>query len=315
MMAGGPIVVVNIDAYEVPAPGNFHNHAGNYQTLEVRPIASALGAEINGVDASAVSDEQATELAAALYRHKVIFLREQQLSHSDQENLTLRFGPFGVDAYTPGLPEHENVQRVVKEADDRVAMVFGGAWHTDSAFLECPPAISMLYCVDAPPYGGDTWFANTVLAHGFLSATMQQMLRPLKVHMSARNVLAGIQNKNRPEDSMNAVADALEHQQMMVRGSFHPLVRRHPETGEQSLYVDQTYSVGIEGMHHHEAAALINFLVQHATQPAFTCRIRWEPDMLVMWDNRSTVHHAFNDYDGFRREMFRTIVEGEQPSA
>ena len=146
-------------------------------------------------------------------------------------------------------------------------MVFGGAWHTDSAFLSRPPAISMLYCVDAPPYGGDTWFANTVLAHQFLSSTMQAMIAPLKVHMSARNVLAGIQNKTSREDSMNAVADTLDHEQMMIRGSFHPLVRRHPETGEQALYVDQTYSVGIEGMHHNEASSMIDFLVQHATQP------------------------------------------------
>lgn len=306
---------INIDAYEVPRPGDFDNHAANYQAIEVRPIASALGAEILGVDASNISDQAAADLASALYRHKVVFLRGQRLTHRDQENLTLRFGPFGVDAYTPGMPGHENVQRVVKEANERVAMVFGGAWHTDSAFLSRPPAISMLYCVDAPPYGGDTWFANTVLAHQFLSPTMQAMIAPLKVHMSARNVLAGIQNKTSREDSMNAVAETLDHEQMMIRGSFHPLVRRHPETGEQALYVDQTYSVGIEGMHHNEASSMIDFLVQHATQPVFTCRIHWEPDMLMLWDNRATLHHAFNDYDGYRREMFRTIVEGETPSA
>ena len=112
---------------------------------------------------------------------------------------------------------------------------------------------------------------------------------------------------------MTAVADELPEQKMMIDGCYHPLVRTHPVTGRKSLYVEQSYSLGIEGMTKAEASALIGFLVQHITQPLFTCRVRWENNMLVMWENRTTIHHAFNDYDGFRREMYRTIVEGEEP--
>ena len=314
MATGALKLAVNLDAYEVPSPGHFDNHALRYQHITTKPIASALGAEVLDLDLALLTDETFAELARALYHHKVVFLRDQHISHADQENLTRRFGPFGVDAYTPGIPGHDNVQRVVKEADEKVAMVFGGTWHTDSAFLERPPAISILYAVDAPPYGGDTWFANTALAYNFLSPTMQAMIDPLQVHMSARNVVAGIKNKSRSEDSMNAVSEQLDHEQMMIRGNFHPLIRRHPETGAHTLYVDQTYSVGIQGMSKKESTALISFLVEHATQPVFTCRIRWEPNTVLLWDNRATVHHAFNDYDGFRREMFRTIVEGEKPA-
>jgi len=98
-----------------------------------------------------------------------------------------------------------------------------------------------------------------------------------------------------------------------VRGNAHPLVRTHGVTGERSLYLDSSYGVGIEGMTPGEAAPILQYLCEHITQPAFTCRLRWEPDMLVLWDNRLCVHQAFNDYQGYRREMYRTTIAGEIP--
>ena len=100
----------------------------------------------------------------------------------------------------------------------------------------------------------------------------------------------------------------------MVEGSFHPMVRTHPKTGEKALWVDQTYSSGIEGMTDDEAGGLLGFLKEHISQPAFTCRLRWEAGTFMIWDNRICAHHAFNDYDGFRREMYRTTVMGEVPA-
>ena len=102
-------------------------------------------------------------------------------------------------------------------------------------------------------------------------------------------------------------------QDEMARGSLHPVVRRHPVTGEPSLYVDHTYAVHIDGMTTAESDALLGFLRAHVTQETLTCRVRWEQGMLVVWDNRLVVHRAFNDYDGFRREHYRTIVKGEEP--
>ena len=99
-----------------------------------------------------------------------------------------------------------------------------------------------------------------------------------------------------------------------LEGTHHPIVRTHPVTGERALYVDQTYSCGIEGLTDTEAAPLLEVLVGHLTQSAFTCRLRWEADTLAVWDNRSCVHQAYNDHVGFRREMYRTTVKGEQPS-
>jgi taurine dioxygenase len=90
-------------------------------------------------------------------------------------------------------------------------------------------------------------------------------------------------------------------------------VRTHPVTGDKSLYCDGTYAVGIEGLTEPESEALLNFLVAHMTQPAFTCRLRWKPKTFVLWDNRICIHQAFNDYDGYRRELYRTTVAGEAP--
>ncbi len=295
--------------------GKFDNQAKPYTRLTALPLASAMGAEIQGVDLSALDDATFAEIADALYRHKMIFFRDQRIALEHQEALTARFGPFGTDAYTPGMPGHPNVQRVVKEADVRVKLIFGSGWHTDSPFLEQPPSISMLFGVDIPPYGGDTIWANTALAYDFLSETMQQVVGPLRVHMSAAGVMSALADKA-PGDGAAAKMGSVEldvDRQAIIAGWSHPLVRRHPVTGEKALYVDETYSSGIEGMTDPEARALLGFLQQHVTQPAFTCRLRWAPNTLAIWDNRLCIHQAFNDHDGFRREMYRTTVLGEVP--
>jgi alpha-ketoglutarate-dependent taurine dioxygenase len=210
---------------------------------------------------------------------------------------------------------------VIKEADVKTGMVFGSGWHTDSPFLSRPPAISMLYGIDIPPFGGDTIWANTALAYAMLSETMQRMLAPLRVHMSMRRVLESAQRCARVDDSPLGRLAALrgttalpEEVMRKVNGTTHPLVRTHPVTGEKALYCDGTYAVRIEGLTEPESEALLNFLVTHITQPAFTCRLRWEPKTFVLWDNRTCIHQAFNDYDGYRRELYRTTVAGEAPA-
>lgn len=300
--------------------GKFDNHARPYRHIEARPLSAAMGAEICGAQIATLSEEQFAEVRDALFRHKMIFFRDQQLSHADHEAFSLRFGPFAEDAYTRGVPGHPNVQPLIKEADARTGMVFGAGWHTDSPFLPEPPAISMLYGVDIPPYGGDTIWANSALAYAMLSETMQRMIAPLKVHMSMRLVLASAQAHAEVGDTalgrlaatrgMEKLPDEVARK---VRGTFHPLVRTHPVTGEKALYCDETYASGIEGLTQAEAEPLLKFLVGHITQPAFTCRLRWAPKTFVLWDNRICVHQAFNDYDGFRREHYRTTVAGEVP--
>lgn len=311
--------------------GKFDNSARSYEQIEVIPLAAAMGAKVIGVDLASMTDGAFAEIADALYRHGMVYFRGQEISHADHEAFTLRFGEFGTDAYTKGLAEHPNVQPVVKEPDTRLKMVFGEGWHTDSPFLARPPAISMLYGVDVPPYGGDTIWASTRLAYAYLSDTMRRVLAPLKVHMSAVEVIATIEAINRENETSHGGREPVDtggserkrvklgnmdidvHRQAMIEGHCHPLVRTHPVTGAKALYVDETYSQGIEGMTPEESKPLLEFLRAHVTQESFTCRLRWKKNTFAMWDNRSCIHRAFNDYDGFRREMYRTTVMGEPP--
>jgi taurine dioxygenase len=277
-----------------------------------------MGAEIHGVDLAKPTDGQVADIKEALWRHGMIYFRDQTISHAQQEAFTLRFGEFGTDAYTTGMPGHPNVQPVTKEAETRVKMVFGEGWHTDSPFLARPPAISMLYGVDVPPWGGDTIWCSTQLAYAYLSDTMKAMLAPLKVHMSAigvMNMIAAVNAEALPGSRANFGDKQTDpERQAMIAGSFHPLVRTHPVTGRKALYVDETYSQGIEGMTAEESKPLLEFLVRHVTQASFQCRLRWAKNTFVVWDNRLCIHHAFNDYDGWRREMYRTTVLGEVPT-
>jgi taurine dioxygenase len=301
--------------------GRFDNRAADNRHIEVRPLAAAMGAEVAGVSIAGMSEAAFAEVRAALFRHKMIYFRDQQITHADQEAFSARFGAFAEDAYTKGVPGHVNVQPLIKEASQEVGVIFGAGWHTDSAFLPEPPAISMLYAVEVPPFGGDTIWANSALALAMLSDTMKAMIAPLKVHMSMGRVLATVQaHQAADETPLGRVAATRDMAKLpdeiarKVRGSYHPLVRTHPVTGEKALYCDETYAAGIEGLTDAEAGPLLNFLVGHITQPAFTCRLRWSAGTYVLWDNRLCVHQAFNDYDGYRRELYRTTIAGEAPA-
>ena len=299
--------------------GRFDNHARDYRHIEARPLAAAMGAQICNVQVARVTDAQFAEIRDALFRHKMIFFRDQDITHADHAALSLRFGPFAEDAYTQGVPGYRDVQPVIKEADDRSWQVFGESWHTDSPFLREPPAISTLYAVEIPPFGGDTIWANSALAYATLSDGMRKLIGGLRVHMSMRDVLKSTQENVEQSDTpigrLAATRDSPLSEELAakVRGSFHPLVRTHPETGERALYCDSSYAIGVEGLRPEESAPLLRFLAEHITQPAFTCRLRWEARTLTLWDNRLCVHQAFNDYTGYRREMYRTTIAGEVP--
>jgi taurine dioxygenase len=199
-------------------------------------------------------------------------------------------------------------------------MVFGEGWHTDSPFLRQPPSITILYSIQVPPFGGDTTWANSALAYAMLSETYRLMIDGLKVRFSLRDVLRSVHQAVEISDSpigrLAATRDTNLSDDLVrkIKGNAHPMVRTHPVSGEKALYVDSAYAIGIEGMLPEESAPILAFLAEHLTQPAFTCRLRWEPNTLAMWDNRLCVHQAYNDYQGYRRELYRTTVSGESPA-
>jgi len=284
-----------------------------FATLTAAPIAGSLGAEITGVDLSRPLDAaQVADIRAAAVDHLVIFFRDQELSIAGQEALTVALGGFGETPFVEQIDGHPGVVRVVKEATETGIGNFGGGWHTDWSFQAAPPAFTLLYAVDVPPYGGDTLWANGYLAYETLSAGMRATLHGLRVVHSARRSYApgshidrtGAQRAMRIHASDEAYAE-----------QEHPLVVTHPESGRRALFLNPTYAIRFAGWTAAESESLLGFLAAHATQPAFTCRFRWTPHTLAMWDNRVTQHNAINDYDGWRREAYRTTVAGTPPRA
>jgi alpha-ketoglutarate-dependent taurine dioxygenase len=300
--------------------GKFDNYAKQYSHIEVVPLAAAMGAEIRGLKLGRATAAQIEEIQHALYRHKMVFFRDQHLNHAEHHAFSRQLGEFAQDAYTDGIPGFKEVQPLIKEADDHSSHIFGSGWHTDTPFIDAPPAISTLRAVAIPQIGGDTMWANSALALAMLSDAQRTLISGLKVRFSMRDVVvsaqANAEQRDSPTGRLVAMANSGTLSEAMldkIRGRAHPLVRTHPHSGEKALYVDPSYAIGIEGMTDAEAAPLLKFLTDHITQPAFTCRLRWSVGTLAMWDNRLCVHQAFNDYDGYRREMYRTTIAGEKP--
>lgn len=286
-----------------------NNRAACYRRFAVRPAAGSLGAEVTGVRLQDLDVEGQAELRQALLAHQVLFVRDQDLSVTDLESVTGRFGAFGREPYVTCMADHPHVIHVRKEADEKGPFVFGGAWHTDWSFQAQPPAFTLLYGADVPDYGGDTLYASLYLAYEWLSPRMQA-------------ICEGLDAVHSPERGYGPAArhnDMLEHMDVRYGDVSdecrrHPLVIRHPETGRKLLYINPAYTVGIDGLKAEEAQPLLNYLLSIATAPAFTVRMRWARGTLAIWDNRCTWHNPVPDYHGRRREMYRTTVAGETPA-
>lgn len=275
-------------------------------TITVEPVSGTVGAEVRGVDLSTTLDEGTLgEIRQAFLDHHVLFFRDQDLSPEAQIRFGRCFGELDTHPFVEGMDEYPEAIEVVTEPDD--AFNFGGGWHTDVTFLDEPDLGSMLYAIDVPPFGGDTLFANQHAAYDALSDTMKGLLDGLMAKHSAGPQYAEGGFSTLAKSMKTKSADNAE------RVVLHPVVRTHPETGRKALYVNPAFTVGIQGMRVDESAALLQFLYNHAVREPFTCRFRWSPGSVAMWDNRSVQHYALWDYRGHRRYMRRITIKGDRP--
>src|SRR5215218_5694497 len=163
-------------------------------SIEVRPIAGALGAELHGIDLAHLSDEDFSDVHDAFLAHQVIFFREQTLTPVEQIGFAKRFGEIHLHPYMQGLPDHPEILEIIKREDDKKN--FGGGWHTDQAFSPRPALCTLLYAKQTPIFGGDTMFTNMYEAYEALSDTMKSVLAPLKgLFLGDRAAAAGGQSR------------------------------------------------------------------------------------------------------------------------
>jgi taurine dioxygenase len=278
-------------------------------TLTVEPVAGALGAVVTGIDLTAVREtEELSGLRQALADHLVVFLPDQDLSLDDLERVTDLLGGRDVTPFVDPLEDRPYVIRVIKESTD--VLNFANAWHTDLSYLPAPPSYTLLHAWDVPDHGGDTVWSNQYLAYDALSHGLRSTLEGLRAVHSAGMAYGtgGLLDQVKDLTSM-AIAPSPDAYAEHV----HPVVTVHPVTGKRVLFVNPIYTVRFQGWTKEESQTLLSHLYRHSINENFTCRLRWAPKTLAIWDNRCTMHNALNDYSGVRREMYRTSVRGTEP--
>lgn len=282
-----------------------------YRRLRVAPITGTLGAEVSGLRLSEpLDDATRAELLDAFDRHLLLVLRDQPMTPEQHLAFSLNFGPHQDLPHIPLVDGYPQLQAVKREAGEARGRVAGQNWHSDSSFLPMPPLGVVMRAVQIPDVGGDTAFANMCTAYESLSPAMRAMIDPLRAVHSATRVFGRESLKRDVPISMRAGVSVDEGE----KESVHPVVRTHPRTGRKALFVNRTYTQRFEGMTAEESQPLLTYLWSLADKPEFGCRVRWQPDTVVIWDNRFTMHRAIVDYDGQRRSLVRTTIQGEKPA-
>ncbi len=274
----------------------------------IEPLAGALGAEVRGV--SLKGDAPWEEIHKAFLRYSVLAIRDQALEPADLMRVGAHFGEPCYYPFVTGIEGYPFIFEVVKEESE--TLNFGGNWHSDTTYLSQPPLATLLYALETPTHGGDTLFTNTRAAYDALSEGMRALVDKLVGVNSASLKVTGGRRKLHARENVGGMkihdtekADELEAE--------HPVARTHPDTGRKALYLSRSHTIRFRDMSEEESRPLIDFLQAHQTRPEFTCRVRWTPGTLTVWDNRCTQHNAVNDYHGQRRRMRRLTVGAQTP--
>lgn len=281
--------------------------------MKIRQMACAIGAELTDVKlADAVrSDALFGEIKTALLEHKVLFLRNQQdMSRADHVAFARRFGELEDHPVVGSDPEHPGLVRIYKSPEEPIAR-YENSWHADATWREVPQMGAVLRCIECPPVGGDTIWANMILAYEKLPQHIKDTIAPLRARHSI-------------ESTFGAVLPLQERLALKAKypDAEHPVVRIHPETGEKVLYVN-SFTTHFTNFHNaanvrvgqdftRGGSDLLQYLISQAAIPEYQVRWRWEPGSMAIWDNRSTQHYAVMDYPPCHRKMERAGIMGNQ---
>ena len=274
--------------------------------IRTRPLTPTIGALVENVDLSVpLDEEQFADIQAALLKHQVIFFENQRLTPVQHRDFAARFGDLHTHPLYPGVPEAPELFTL---DNHQANPTDNDSWHTDVTFIETPPKAAILHAHLLPASGGDTIWSNMKAAFEALSPSFRDYLTTLDaVHDFARGfpasgVVAG-----------NAGAEAHARAVAANPPVTHPVVRTHPETGEDGLFVNYTFTDRIVGLTRKESDAILGMLFEHIQKPEFLVRWRWSENAIAFWDNRVTQHYAVNDYLPARRVMVRATILGDRP--
>ena len=281
--------------------------------MKVEQLTCAIGAELVGVSlADAAHDDGLfAAIKAELLKHKVLFLRDQDISRADHVAFARRFGELEDHPVAGSDPENPGLVRIYKSPDqpnDR----YENSWHTDATWRESPPMGCVLRCVECPPVGGDTMWANMALAYERLPQDVKDLIAPLR----ARHSIEATFGAAMPIEKRLAL-------KAMYPDPEHPVVRTHPETGEKVLFVNgftthftnyhTPANVRVGQDYTQGRTQLLDYLISQAAIPEYQVRWRWKPNSVAIWDNRATQHYAVMDYGPCHRKMERAGIMGDKP--
>jgi taurine dioxygenase len=274
------------------------------QQIRVRPINGFIGAEIEGIDLRRpLTPAEFKIVHDALVKYEVIVMRDQDITVDQQMTFGALFGELSIHPFSPNLPDKPEVIILDYSKDNPPALT--DIWHADETFREAPPMGTILRAKVVPEVGGDTLFSSMSAAYRGLSERMKQ-------HIHGMEALHDFKPW-RPLFSHNDRAK-LRQLEDQFPNPWHPVVRVHPVSGRRILYVNQQFCVRIRDLKADESDTLLSFLYRQAAIPEYQMRVKWQPNTLVMWDNRSVLHYAAHDYYPARRIMERVTVKGDRPA-
>ena len=265
---------------------------------------NGIGVEVSDFSLADLTRENISFLRSKWVEYGLIVFPKLPLSHDEFKDFALSFGDFGDDPFISSLPDYPNIAEIKRSANEK-ATPFGGTWHSDWSFMKKPPSATLLHSKIIPPVGGNTLFANTEKSFAALPEDMKKRLRNLKVIHSAKIPYAddGFYALEKEERSMKILPSK------EAKATFsHPMVKIHPETNKECLFINPVYTINIEGFSEDESQQLLWELYEHMIQDKFVYEHVWNEDMLIMWDNRTVMHQAMGGYDGYDRLLHRITL-------